>query len=163
MNGPLHEQRRGIMVCDKVCLGVMLTSSLHSCDESIFCGWQKSQGGLGQLSYFWRICLQAGRGVIQRKILPAFAIFQGLTAQNNQYTKVAYLGVAFSSLPQNLQTSHYPQTSNYWSDADVSQSCQLHCETWMKFFPFILGRQNLGLYIRMIKTSNSDWPWTGKA
>lgn len=32
----LQEQMRGIIVCDKVCLGVMLTFCLFSCDKSIF-------------------------------------------------------------------------------------------------------------------------------
>lgn len=34
MNGPLEEQMGGIIVCDTVCLGVVLTSILLSCDES---------------------------------------------------------------------------------------------------------------------------------
>ena len=37
---------------------------------------------------------------VQRKPLPAFAVFQVPTAQNNQYTKVAYFRVACSKLLQ---------------------------------------------------------------
>ena len=37
---------------------------------------------------------------VQRKPLPAFAVFQVPTVQNNQYTKVAYFRVACSELLQ---------------------------------------------------------------
>ena len=35
---------------------------------------------------------------VQRKRLPAFAVFQMPTSQNNQYAKVVYFGVAYSIL-----------------------------------------------------------------
>lgn len=34
MNGPLEEQMGSVLVCDKVCLGVVSTSSFLSCDKS---------------------------------------------------------------------------------------------------------------------------------
>lgn len=34
---------------------------------------------------------------IQRKFPPAFVVFQVLTAQNNQYTKEAHFGMAYSA------------------------------------------------------------------
>lgn len=33
---------------------------------------------------------------LSRKLLPEFAVLQVLKAQNNQYTKVTYFGVAYS-------------------------------------------------------------------
>ena len=42
---PLEEQMGGVMVCDRVCLGVMWMSSLLSCNVSFFLGWWDSQGG----------------------------------------------------------------------------------------------------------------------
>ena len=45
-------------VCDKVCLGGVLTSSLLFWNESGFPGgWNSQGGGLEQLSSFWRIFL----------------------------------------------------------------------------------------------------------
>lgn len=39
MNGPLEEQVGSVTVHNKACLGVVLTSSLLSHDESVFPGW----------------------------------------------------------------------------------------------------------------------------
>lgn len=36
MNGPLKEETGVVIMCDHVFLGVLLTSSLLSCDQSIF-------------------------------------------------------------------------------------------------------------------------------
>lgn len=40
------------------------------------------------IEFFWSFCLQADKGT-QKKPLPAFALFQVPTAQNNEYTKAA--------------------------------------------------------------------------
>lgn len=48
----------GATVCDRVPLGVALTSGLLSCGESVFPGWCNSWGGdWWELSSLWRICL----------------------------------------------------------------------------------------------------------
>ena len=44
---------------------------------------------------------------VQRKPLPAFAVFQVPTAWNNRYTKAAYLGMACSSALQFLSLSTF--------------------------------------------------------
>ena len=44
VNGLWEEQKGDMTVCDKVCLGVVLISSLLSCDESVFPGGWKSLG-----------------------------------------------------------------------------------------------------------------------
>ena len=70
-------------------------------------------------------------------VLPVLAVSQITLIRNNHYVNVAYFGLAYSHSLQNLQTSPYLQTSNYWSDATMSQSYQLHCETWIKFFSLL--------------------------
>ena len=68
------------MVCDKVCLEVVLTASLLFCIEAIFPGcWNSQFRNLWQLSPLWSICLQEGKG--SSKPLPVFAVFQEPTAQ----------------------------------------------------------------------------------
>lgn len=51
------------------------------------------------MSSFWRIYFRQIRGHLQRPS-PSFAVFQEPTAQNNQYTKRAYFGVACPELLQ---------------------------------------------------------------
>ena len=41
----------------------------------------------------------------QRKLSPAFTVFQVPTAQNNQYTEAAYFGAARSAILQYFSTS----------------------------------------------------------
>ena len=38
---------------------------------------------LRQVRSFWRVCLWAGKGVLEKPV-PAFAVFQGPAAPNNQ-------------------------------------------------------------------------------
>lgn len=88
-------------VCDKVCLGAMSTSSLLTGDKSQFSLVDESptEGicdkwillenlSLGRISLRW----------VQRRPLPAFAVFQGPKAQNNQHIKAAHVEVACSEL-----------------------------------------------------------------
>ena len=88
-----------MIVCYRVCLGVALMSSLCSCDKSqsslgdetpreeIYDSWVPFRG-----SVFRQV-----RGV-ERKPLPAFAVFQVPIAQNNQYAKVTYFEVTYSAI-----------------------------------------------------------------
>ena len=87
MNGALKEKMGGMIVCDKVCLDVVWTFSVllsqfslvdETPGEGIYDNWVPSGG-----SAFRQI-----RGV-QRKPLPAFAVFWVPIAQSNQYTKAA--------------------------------------------------------------------------
>lgn len=68
--------------CDKVCLGVALTSCPLSCNKSQSSlvndtSWDTSDNRVPLED------LSLGREEIQRKPIPAFAISQGSTAQNN--------------------------------------------------------------------------------
>lgn len=68
--------------------------------ESDFLGWRNSRGGdWCQLSSFWRIYLQADKGS-SKKASPSLAVFQVPTAQNTQYAKTTYFGVACPKLLQ---------------------------------------------------------------
>ena len=50
------------MVCDKVGLGMVSTSNLLSCDESIFPDQSNSWGRAIMTSFFWKICSLAANG-----------------------------------------------------------------------------------------------------
>lgn len=88
----------GMIVCDWACLGVVWASSPLSRDKNqyslvdgssrkdIYDNWVSAEGPI-----FRQI-----RGV-PRKPLPALAVFQVPTAQNNQYTEVVYFGGVFCS------------------------------------------------------------------
>ena len=90
-----------MIVCDKVWVWCWLLVSspvtrvnlpwlMKPPGDGISVNWGPFQG-----SVFRQI-----RGV-QRKSVPAFAVFQSITAQNNQYTKAAYFEVA---CPEFLQS-----------------------------------------------------------
>lgn len=76
--------------------GVVLYSSTLSWDKCISLPWLMKFPGrrfmTNQLAPFGRSVLRQIRA--QRKILPVSAVFQVSTAQNNQHTKMAYLGTA---------------------------------------------------------------------
>ena len=61
----------GVLVCDKVCLGVVSTSSFPPVTR-VHLPWLMKLPGRGFMTIgsFWGICLQADKGV-QRKTLPA--------------------------------------------------------------------------------------------
>ena len=94
----------------KVYMGVLLISSLFSCDESIFPGWMKL---LRREFLTVEFLLDVFRYMkrVQSKPLPAFVVFQVPTAlENNQYTKVAYFGVACPELLQSHFGVEYSTT-----------------------------------------------------
>ena len=105
---------RGMSICDKVCLGVVSTSSLPSWDKGQFFladqtpregrGGDLSDGVPSGGSVFRQI-----RGV-ERKPLPEFAVFQVPTSRNSQCAKVAYLGVACPELLQSYFGVAYSAT-----------------------------------------------------
>ena len=58
-----HLSHQGdVTVCDKVGLGMVSTSSLLSCDESIFPDQSNSWGRATMTSFFWKICSLAANG-----------------------------------------------------------------------------------------------------
>lgn len=81
-------------VCDQVCLGTMLTSSLFSGEKSQSSPVDETPGE-GIYDY----CVPFGRSVsrqirgVQKKSFPAFTFFHMPTAQKHQHTKVAYFVV----------------------------------------------------------------------
>lgn len=79
-----------MMVCDKVCLGVVMTSDLLSSDKSCLPQLMKLQGrGLITVQFL----LEKGEiREVQRKPLCASALFQVSIAQNNQYAKAVHFG-----------------------------------------------------------------------
>lgn len=98
-------QMGSTIVCDEICLGVVSTFTLFSCDESVLPGWWNSWGGdWWHLCAFGIFCLWADRENSE-KPLPEFALLQ--VPQNNQHTEVASLGVAF---PATLPTTHNANT-----------------------------------------------------
>lgn len=82
-----------MIVCDKVCLSVVWTSSLLSCErsQSSLVGETPRQGIDDSGVYFGESVFRQ-LPVVHGKPLPAFAIFLCLQAQNNLYTNAAYLG-----------------------------------------------------------------------
>ena len=76
-----------------VCLGVVSMSGLLSCDKS-----QSSLVSETPREGIYENLVPLGsvfrhiKGV-ERNPLPTFAIFQGTSTQNNQYTKAAYFAV----------------------------------------------------------------------
>ena len=80
-----------VNVCDQVCLGVVLTSSLFSYDknQSPLVDKNPGEGFDDSRGPAFR---QKREVRVQRKPPPAFAIFQMPSAQNYQYTKVAPFG-----------------------------------------------------------------------
>ena len=97
MNGPLEEEMGDMTVGGTVCL--MSTSSLLSCDQSVLVEETSREKIYDSWVPFRGSVLGQGRD-IQRKLLPALAVLQVITAQNNQYTKVADLGTAYSATLQ---------------------------------------------------------------
>lgn len=80
-----------MIVGDRVCLAVVSTSSLLSCDESqSSVGDETGSGTLWQWSCFWRMGLQADKGSSE-KASPHLCCFSRL-ARNNQCAKAPYLG-----------------------------------------------------------------------
>ena len=103
-----------MIVCGKVCFSVVLTSDLLSCDRSQF---SLPNEGPGEEIYdkwvpFGRAVFRHTWGV-QRKPLPAFAVFQVPSAQNSQYTKGAYFGVACPKLLQSYFKVTYSAISHF--------------------------------------------------
>ena len=84
-----------------VCLSVVSTFSLLSCDksQSSLVDETPREGIYDSWVPFGGYVFRQIKGV-QRKPLPASAVFQVPIAQNNQYTKVAYFGVACPELLQ---------------------------------------------------------------
>ena len=93
-NRPLAELM-GVMVCDKAGLVVVLTSSVLSCEQrSILLGcWKPRDGGPWQPRSSHKVCLYTEGGG-QQKPLPASALFQVSSAQNNRHTTAADVGLA---------------------------------------------------------------------
>ena len=85
----------GVTVCDRVCLSVVSTSSLLSCDknQSSLVDETPGEGIYNNRVPFGGSVFRQIKG-IQRKPVPTFAVFQMPLAQNNQYTKAEYLGAA---------------------------------------------------------------------
>lgn len=88
-----------MIVCDEVCVSVGWTSSLLSCDniqsslvENIFPD-ETSGRGFMTTEFLLEDLSQADKRSSEEASL-TFAVFQVLTAQNNQYTQAAYFGVA---------------------------------------------------------------------
>lgn len=99
MNRPLEEWMGGIIVCDRVYLGVVF-SSLLSCDESASFLVDETPGeGIydNWVSFGGSVFRQIRE--VQRKPLPVLAVLQVSSAQNYQYTKASFLGVAYPWTP----------------------------------------------------------------
>lgn len=87
---------REMIECDEARLGVMSTSGLLSPDKrrSSLAGGTPQEGICDCRVPFEGSDFRRIRGV-RRKPVPAFAVLQVPTAQNNQYTTRAYFGVAY--------------------------------------------------------------------
>ena len=104
MKGPLEEYM-GSIVCDKVCLTVVSTSSLFSCDKSQSPLVDEAPGRGFMTTKFLSEVLSLGRSEEFRESLSLhFAVFQVTTAQNNQYTRVTYFGMSYSAILLHLRT-----------------------------------------------------------
>lgn len=105
MNRSLEEQMRGMIVNDNICLGLASTSNLPACNEgqsSLFDEMPRQGIYDSRVLFGGSVIRQIRR--IQRKSHSAFSIFQVPLAQNNQNTKTAYLGVAYSATLQPLRS-----------------------------------------------------------
>ena len=92
-----------------VCLGMVWTSSLLSCDKGQSSLGKKFQGkGLMTIEFLLEALSVGRQGTFRESPShPTFAPFQAPTAQNNQYTKGPYFGVAHSA------TLHFSLQFNY--------------------------------------------------
>lgn len=103
-----------MIVCGKVCFSVVLTSNLLSCNRS-----QSSLPNEAPGEEIYDKWVPFGRAVfrhtwrVQRKPLPAFAVSQVPSAQNSQYSKVTYFGVACSKLLQSYFKVTYSTISQF--------------------------------------------------
>ena len=75
-----------MIVCDKVCLGVVLVSSLFSCDKSQSPLVNDTSEEIYDIFVLFQDLSREIRSV-QRISHPAFAVFQVPTVQNNQCNK----------------------------------------------------------------------------
>lgn len=77
MSGPLEEQMGGMIVCDKVCLGGVLTSSLLSCDksQSLLLDETSGRGLMTIQSFLEDLSFRQIRG-IQKQIFPLHLLSQ---------------------------------------------------------------------------------------
>lgn len=74
--------------------------SVLSCNKSAVPGWWNPLEGIYNHQGFVGESIVRQIREVQRKPLPAFSVFQMLTTQNHQYTKVVDLGMACSELLQ---------------------------------------------------------------
>lgn len=81
MIGSLEEQLVGMVVCDEVCLGVGMTSSLPSCDRSPFAlvGVSPRRGSMTAESLLETLFFRQIQGV-----LPALAVFSSTLSSKYQ-------------------------------------------------------------------------------
>lgn len=93
------------------------------------------------------------RGV-QRKPLPVLAIFQVLTSQDNQGTKVAYLGVAYAELLQSYLGVAY--LLPFW--AKPSSLIKRDSRGWS--LPFQAPSLGAGCANKNSPVPSSFWYWT---
>lgn len=94
MNGPLEEEMRGMIVCDKVCrvwCGLLVSSPV----TRVNLPWLMKLPRRGFMTIEFLLEDLADKG-ISEKASSCIYCFQMPTAQNNQYTKAAKFGAGTS-------------------------------------------------------------------
>jgi len=96
MNGPLEEEMKGVIACDKfVCVWCQLLVSSHVTRVSPPWLMTLPGGALWQLSSFWRICLEADEGSSE-KASPCICFSKCLQPQ---ITNIQYIWGGMSKTP----------------------------------------------------------------